>query len=319
VPLPNGTTVPVKQGVHSTYVGAAGDTVSYIVGEVKFEIGYLKAWCATIPRQIQELASKRPTGQAPEGEIFCYTGEGEYFSGSGCQDDSCWELNSFPERPAHHSHNYQAASLADLSKVVSMVSMSLTKTDWNSIMALENIKKLERVVISIAESVAKLDDRLVSSMLGQDFQTKFLNKQAFMIQPCSGADPGNSNCDGDRVFQDGRWIKRKQQECVAFEEPTVMPLLSPGKFWLTNLPNFNFTGIAADLSGWAFLATEKQSLSETLQVTKNGGEGSSFKDISNLGEGIVTAAVHTAFGFPMVMLVALAGGTLCLICTRGRY
>lgn len=125
-------------------------------------------------------------------------------------------------------------------------------------LAVKEILHTREILRKTILSVAKIDDKLLGTILNNQARSQFLNEDKFYLIPCEKSGDYNSNCKMDMVFKAGRWeLKTNKTICSNITKAGSINIfqsldLTAEKSQQDNLQN--------DFDGWTFFIDEQNKL-----------------------------------------------------------
>lgn len=185
----------------------------------------------------------------------------------------------------------QAASKEDLLKVIANEHMLNEEMRYNFGLVLKELTSLKKTVINSIVSSAKIDDRLIGSILGYPAKTQFVSENEFYLLPCAEVNDPGSNCYKNLIFKNGRWIHRENgSDCLNLTNATPLNLFKQQEMWFAEMVDEEPIGTAEDFEGWTYFAKEQQNFKNTMEWTKS-GRSSSMNDLLGYPSGFFNKAL----------------------------
>lgn len=223
---------------------------------------------------------------------------------SYCSGPICYYLDAVSELKGSHFTKVAGASLEDLKTLYATEMMIVEEVKFGLVKNTQRIIEMERMYLKLVNSLSKIDDKLLGTLLSGDFVTEYLNDEMFVIKPCLKRGPVSSNCKGNLIFKEGRWVTRLASDtCVNLESSKPISLFSELSLWLPKISEPDYLGLPSDYSGWSFIAERKKALIETMENTKNGGKGTSLEDALSMPSGSITHMISGLVGISFTTLV----------------
>lgn len=139
----------------------------------------------------------------------------------------------------------------DLKKVIATEHMLNEKMRYNFGLILQRFAKLEQIVTKVILTTAKVDDKLLGSVLGYPAKTQFLSDDVFFLSPCAEIAPPNSNCYKNLIFLNGRWMNRENEnECLNLTKSTNLTLFKHNEMWFPQIIDQEVIGTSENFQGW---------------------------------------------------------------------
>lgn len=237
-----------------------------------------------------------------ESEVACYDQEkGIFFE---LQEDwYCFERICYLLDPKFNTYNLtkrnfddvsrlQAASIADLGLALAHEKMLSEEMRYNFGKLVEEVVEIRKILTTVILSVAKIDDRLIGSVMGHPARSQFLSEEEFLLSPCSEPEPQNSNCVKDLIFKNGRWIKQSDPtECLSLQNGKIISLFKTEELWFPKILDQDILGTAENFEGWSYYAHERDNLDKAMQWTTNGQSITSLSDLYDLPKGLLNGAL----------------------------
>nr|QBQ64970.1 glycoprotein [Thogotovirus dhoriense] len=262
----------------------------------------------------------------PQFKFYCRD-NGYYFelaSSLVCLPTSCYKregtmINTMHPETWKVSEKLHAASQFDVNNVVH----SLVYETEGLRLALSQLDHrfatLSRLFNRLTQSLAKIDDRLLGTLLGQDVSSRFISPTKFTLSPCLSTPEGDSNCHNSSIYRDGRWVHNSDPtQCFSLSKSQPINLYRFKDLWMPQLLNVAVEGIVADEEGWSFVAQSKQALIDTMTYTKNGGKGTSLEDILGYPSGWINGKLQGLLLNGAISWVVIIGVVLVGVCLVKR-
>lgn len=254
-------------------------------------------------------------------ELACYDDEYskfiEFKQNWVCQGQFCY-LN--PEIKAHETHeaqeiaNLHAASIEDLKTIVAKEHQLNEELRYNFALVASELEQLRALVREVIISTAKIDDRLLGTILGNPARSQFLSETAFLLSPCSEPPITESNCFKDQIYKDGRWIKNtKPSECLNVEKIERLDLVKRKELWFPELGEEHYLGTAREFDGWTYYAHEKENLNKVVEWVQNHQATTSLADLVEYPKNFLNHAL-TGFLTTHAITIAIMMGVIYVLC-----
>nr|QOQ34676.1 glycoprotein [Thogotovirus dhoriense] len=333
--LPNGTLIPIANSKPTYWTD---DSFAYLYDptntEKKTESTFL--WCFKEHiRPMTELSGAMydthylggTYDQSPQFNYYCRD-NGYYFELPAnrlvCLPTSCYKREGAIVNTMHPdtwkiSEKLHSASQFDVNNVVH----SLVYETEGLRLALSQLDHrfatLSKLFNKLTQSLAKIDDRLLGTLLGQDVSSRFISPTRFMLSPCLSTPEGESNCHNNSIYRDGRWVHNSDPtQCFSLSKSQPVDLYSFKELWLPQLLDVNVEGVVADEEGWSFVAQSRQALIDTMTYTKNGGKGTSLEDVLGYPSGWIDGKLHGLLLNGAISWIVIVGVVLIGVCLMKR-
>nr|QDK54866.1 HP [Longchuan virus] len=194
----------------------------------------------------------------------------------------------------HHSELrkdlQKAASIGDVVGVSDNILFLMEETHYNVLSLKLVIDEMHDIIAKMLESIGKVDDELIPNILQKKGKTKWITPKIFNICPCFDAHfDGESNCQNDYLYKDGRAIKitdDNKDQCLSFPKNSVkfLELTNQSNVHIAELKFPPVSGIASDWDGWTWVANKKDSLLDSALFSENEGNkgGSIINQLTKL-------------------------------------
>ncbi|AED98372.1 glycoprotein [Jos virus] len=315
----NGVVVDTKLPNGSVVRHRAGSTAFWSSGQ----FSYLATGPSTLTKETVEIncfydCSKCGVHNQHRGDLFCQDGP-RFFKvekSKFCFENVCYDMGA-SHANAHGKFqnkfkNVSSSEIPDHSRGdsdpnVALLAHKASIEDLRSLMLsqmyeLEGLKvtlasidarfqRLTDILNKIVLSVAKVDDRLIGELLAKKMASKFLTEKEFLLFKCLSPIGSDTNCYGDVMFRDGRWVKKTDTSmCVNLTEtdPVGINLFNFTGLWYPTPEEVHFRGVVEDEEGWSFVAKTKEDLLKTMMLTHKGGMGTSLQDVLEYPKGWLT-------------------------------
>lgn len=211
-----------------------------------------------------------------------------------CTGQTCYHLNDMQEEEITSNKivDLKAVSKEDLYRVIEMEHMQNEELRYNFALVLGEIADQREDMIKVILSVAKMDDKLLGAILGQNARSQFLTEKVFYLSPCQNNFTDNSNCQGNMTFRNGRWQEKlNESQCVNITSTTMLNLMAPKELWFPEIIDAPLIGTAENFDGWSYYVSEQDKLQKSIEWTKNLQSTTSFADIANYPKGFIESAI----------------------------
>nr|BDF92398.1 envelope glycoprotein [Oba virus] len=211
----------------------------------------------------------------------------QMFNGQGCLESLCVAISDVPgaklnfhkAMEARLNQIKKAASIEDLRAVALQNEYQNREYLWNLAQIYLHLTDLEKRVLEIVRSSAKVDDELIGRMLGHRTRTKWYNNDLFHLCPCYNVPMDKfSNCAEKFIYSSGRIIDRTKTSsdlCSTYSPESVqnITLIKNSNISISRLDVPPAAGSASSWDGWSWLAERKEDLltSMTLSTQIAGG------------------------------------------------
>lgn len=275
--------------------------------------------------EIVEDKVELPCFEVKDKPISCYDRElgnfVEFTEDWTCLAKTCY-LNPTEKRSNRKSGttaaNLKAAGIEDLKMVIAYEQMINEELRYNFGLLMKEVQELRNILTKAIMSTAKIDDKLIGSVLGQAARSKFVGENQFFLEPCMKPEPVNSNCAGLFVYKDGRWTEKGElTECTEISNSTSILLFEKDELWLPEIRQGEFLGTAKDFEGWSYVAKEKENMDRAMKWTRNAQSTTSIGDLYNYPKGLFN---YSVMGFVMAHLgvIAVLAAVLWFVCRKRR-
>lgn len=269
--------------------------------------------------KIQKEEIEVPCFKTEEKYLACYDeGKGnfiEFKKGSACIKQTCYALLAEPETTTKVAEmptlaDLKAASMEDLRDVIATEHMLNEELRYNFGLVLQELADLQKIMIKIVISIAKVDDKLIGNVIGQPSRSKFLTEESFTLTPCETVKIENSTCQGNSTFRNGRWQPRTNEDyCTNITKVDEIKLMEPVDLWLPNIIDHKQIGTIDNFEGWSYYVKEQEGLRKNMEWTNSARSATSLKDVLELPEGFLNQAMA---GFLTSNVIIYVGAILVL-------
>lgn len=237
-----------------------------------------------------------------------------------CLYSVCY-VYSYISKPKRIEGDYKIkhASIDDLQSFLAKEMMDVEELKYTVLQISHRTLVLEALLLKLINSVSKIDDKLIPKIVSGDFSTEFLSNDAFLIKPCLKEPNVGSNCIGNKIFKEGRWIVNKNKaNCINLQKIKEIDLFNVLDIWLPEVSENKAMGTPDDYTGWSFYAHNKEALIDTMEFTRNGGKGTSFQDVLDMPEGMMTNTLSSLLGFSItsIIIIAVIVVVIFIICKK---
>lgn len=287
----------------------------------------------TILVKTQEPEVRRDTFNAScftnsQGGLACYDDTYskfiEFQEDWTCQGQSCYRTGEIKTHRKHETQeiaNLHAASIEDLRAIITKEHQLNEELRYNFALITAELEQLRTLVRKTIISTAKIDDRLLGNILGNQARSQFVSETAFLLTPCADPPITESNCFKDLIYRDGRWMKNTNTtDCIDVEKVERLDLVKRVEMWFPELGKEQYLGTSQDFDGWTFYAYEKENLNKVMEWVQNHQATTSLADLVEYPKQFLNHALTGFLTTHAVTIVALIAVmyTLCKGQNRAR-
>lgn len=281
--------------------------------------------------EIRKEEKEVPCFKKEDKNLACYDEEKgnfvEFKKGSACIKQVCYALLEGTETTTESEEmptlaDLKAASNEDLRDVIATEHMLNEELRYNFGLVLQELADIQKIMIKIIISTAKVDDKLIGNVIGQPSRSKFLTEESFTLTPCEASKIENSTCQGNSTFRNGRWQPRTSEDyCTNITKVEEIKIMEATELWLPNIIDHKQIGTIDNFEGWSYYVKEQDGLRKNMEWTKSVRASTSLKDVLELPDGFLNQALAGFLTSHVIIFVSMLAVLVIYIrrkCTTWR-
>lgn len=174
--------------------------------------------------------------------------------------------------------NLGAADINNLKQLITAEHTVNEEVRQNFGLVVHELEHIRTIMAQTILSIAKIDDTLLGTILNNKARSEFINEKNFYLTQREEIENGNSNCNIDKYFKNGRWqLKTDETVCYKVMETQSIDIL---KFLNLTFETEPRNETYDNVDGWTSVTREQIKMREELHMIKIKQSKKHLQDLS---------------------------------------
>nr|AYP67575.1 hemagglutinin [Old quarry swamp virus] len=276
IPMANGSLVEIPDD-EDRKISISEYEVLYIIGETRQKSYSSKASCIMSPSKVACIVQDPDKGidSVPfnlEKGIRCTTHRNYIFCVKA--EIKGWNSLNKPIVWEGSKIEYAPAAVLSVEEVTEELITTNLKNGYNTIQLVRGINQLTRIVNTMVESLAKIDDHLVGALINKDLVTTWITPKIFRLCQASLPIRSEKSCINGRKYKMGRFVKT-EEFCVGVNKKEVLnvSLFNDLRPFIRDYETNDVLASSDHLNGWSWIAEHKSHIVDMIGSFNQTDEG----------------------------------------------